>query len=64
MVSLFKTCFLSTLDLTYSNASNFQHSSVPGTYSLGVRRTPDQSDCDVIFPDRAIEKKSQKIIEK
>ena len=41
--------FLPTLDFTYSNASKFQHSSIPGTYALGAMRTPNQTDGDVTF---------------
>jgi len=41
---------LSTLILTYSNASNPQLLQYQGpTYTLGVRRTPNQADSDVTY---------------
>jgi len=43
-----KMFFLSTAALTYSISSN-SHFSMPGTYTPGDRRTPNQTDSDVTF---------------
>jgi len=42
----------------------FSHFSIQGTYTLDMRRTPNQNDSDVTFPDRAIQGKSHKRIER
>jgi len=39
---------LPTLVFTYSNASD-SHIPIPGTYTLDVRRTPNQTAGDVTF---------------
>jgi len=42
-----KLVLWSTLIFTHSNASNSQLLQFYGTYTLGMRRTPDQTDSDV-----------------
>ena len=57
--SFLKLVMLSTLIFTYWNASN-SHIFNTGTYTLSVRRTPNQMIVTWIFPDRAIKGQSQK----
>jgi len=59
-----KLLFLSTLVFAYCKWQQFSHSSIPGTYTLGVRRTPNQTDSDLTFPDRAIKRKWQQSFER
>jgi len=62
-ICFFETCFFVNTSCFAFKCQQFSHSSVPGTYTLGVRRTPNQTDSDVTFSrscDQGIIKKELK----
>ena len=46
---IFQNLFFANTTFYVVNCQEFSHFSIPGTYTLGVRRTPNQTDSDVTF---------------
>jgi len=46
-ISFFGTCFFVSTSFYVFKGQQFSHSSIPETYALGMRRTPNQTDSDV-----------------